>query len=94
MNHLELNEYDADAVITGNPWDLVEADVPIKVTWDHLSDHLETLPAFLKAAISPVNAPELPSTERVRMLWLCYRDSEEFASDFAPDDFVANEPSN
>ena len=68
-------------VITDIHEDLSDGGAPPGVTWAHLGGYYDSLSGYLKRTISPVGAPELPTKYRIRMLWLCYRESPDFAMD-------------
>ena len=77
------------SVITGQPQDLIDAGVPphIPVTWELLGAYFDSLPLLTKRVITACEL-DLPAKDMVRMLWLCYRESPDFAADF-PDEFAA-----
>ena len=85
-----LNERARASVITGNPQDLIDAGVPphIPVTWELLGAYFDSLPLLTKRAITTSEPDATPAKDMVRMLWLCYRESPDFAADF-PDEFAA-----
>ena len=83
-----LNAWARVSVITGNPQDLIDAGVPPPVTWEILGAYFDSLPLLTKRTITTSELDDTATKDMVRMLWVCYSESPDFAADF-PDEFAA-----